>query len=105
MIVCSRLSTDGLETSPTKSVVTRTTRKIGEAVAARLSAFKTKYASNVKGLGVAMAAKTQQHSGVLQDRLRAFRQRIRRLQRLRTWSLKTDRVLRTGGLASIIDGE
>ena len=40
--------------------VTATTRQIGEAVAQRLRAFRIKYASKVKGLGLAMAAGTKQ---------------------------------------------
>ena len=42
VIACSRLTSDGLEISATKSVVTATTRQIGEAVAQRLGAFKIK---------------------------------------------------------------
>ena len=105
MIVCSRLTSDGLEVSKTKSVVTATTKHIGEAVAAKLGAFQMKYASKVKGHGVAMAAGTRQHGRVRLDRLRAFRQRRWRFHRLRRLGLRTDRLVCTVGLASITYAE
>jgi len=90
---------------PTKSVVTATTRKVGEAIADKLSGFKVRYAAKLKGLEVGMAAGTRQHSSVLKDRLNAFSKRCMRMQRLRTIGINTAKIARTGGLAAVVYGE
>ena len=105
MSVCSRLTADGLGISASKSVVTASTKKLGEAVAKRLKQFGIKCVKKVKPLGIGMASGTQHDAGVLKARLKNFKKRTTRFQRLRKAGIDTAKLIRTGGGAAITYGE
>ena len=65
VIVCHRLVADGLESSPAKSVVTATTRKVGEAIADKLSGFKVR---DLTWFGVAEAGADMDADSMLWQR-------------------------------------
>jgi hypothetical protein len=97
MIVCSRLTADGMEISAAKSVVTASTQAVGEEVARRTKAFGIKFQKMAKSLGIGVAGGGRAHNGVLRGRLAQFKKRIRRFQTLRRTGVDTAKLIRTGG--------
>ena len=88
----------GQELSETKSLVTASIKKIGEALCERwekhgvLIQFRTR----VKALGVGLGAGVRRNAAVAKGRLQGYSARIRRFRRLRKVGVDTARLLRTG---------
>ena len=72
------------EVSPTKTVFLTSTKRAAAAVRGRLTTRKVKFTKSTKMLGVQTAGGRRRRSGVLMSRLRNFKQKIPRIQRLRT---------------------
>ena len=88
----------GQELSKTKSLVTATTKKLGDALCDRWKEYglQIKFRKRVKALGVGLGAGVRRNTAVAKGRLQGYSARIGRFRRLRKIGIDTARLLRTG---------
>ena len=99
------MQNDELEFSTTKSLCTASNDKLGLAIQTRLEKYSIPYHRRVKSLGAGLGAGTRRNNIILKARLRAFRARTPRFQRLKRAKVDTARLLRTGACASMTFGQ
>ena len=88
----------GQALSPTKSNVTASCRKVGEALVTRWKkvGIVIHFQLRVKALGVGMGAGVRRNTTVMRSRLANFACRMARFRRLRKVGVSTARLMRTG---------
>ena len=91
--------------SDTKNVTCASTHKLADDVCAGLTGIIVKPVPRCVSLGSGLGAGTRRNVQQLSKRLAKFRKRLPRFKRLRRASVRTDRLLRTGGLAAMNFGQ
>ena len=86
------------ELSKTKSLLTATTKKIGDELCSRWKemGILIKFRRKVKALGVGLGAGIRRNVTVARGRLQGYTARVARFRRLRKIGVDTARLLRTG---------
>ena len=94
----------GMSFSDTKNVVCASNDGIAKRIKAKLRGIKVKVARRVVSLGSGTGGGTRRNVTQMNKRLGAFRARIPRFKALRRSGVRTDRLLRTGGMRPLLLG-
>ena len=91
--------------SDTKNVVSASTDKLARAVLGKFKNFAIKAARRVVSLGSGLGAGTRRNVTQVSKRLKGFRDRCSRFQKLKSVGVDTAKLVRTGGNASMVYGQ
>ena len=94
-----------LQFSDTKNVTFGSTCKLADAAVGASKGYTVKTASRVTSLGSGLGAGTRRNMLQVRRRLKVFASRRSRFRMLRSSGVRTDRLLRTGGIASMLFGQ
>ena len=91
--------------SDTKNVTCASSSSLAKDVCALLMGIQVKVAARVISLGSGTGAGVRRNASKMRSRLKDFRARVPRFKALRRSGVKTDRLLRTGGIAAPTFGQ
>ena len=94
-----------LQFADTKNVTCASTSSLGAEVCGLLEGIAVKAVSRCVSLGTGLGAGNRRNAQQVRKRLRSFRKRIPRFKALRRARVRTDRLLRTGGLVALTFGQ
>ena len=107
-IVAEGIKEAGMELSGTKSLCSASTLQLAKTLCngwEQDDDVLIKVQMNVKSLGAGLGAGRRRNTAVQRLRLGAFRSRMPKFRRLVKLGVKTDRIVRTGGLAAMTFGQ
>ena len=105
MSVCNDVTTHKMEVSCTKSLCMASNTKLGQRIRDGLRRYGIQLRHRVTSLGAGLGAGRRRNAIVLKKRLTAFVKRLPRFRKLARARVRTARLLRTGGLASLSYGQ
>ena len=105
LFIVSKFTSMRLTFSDTKNVCCASRPLLGQALVRALPELSLRYQHRVVSLGSALGAGRRRNAQVATRRLAAFVARRGRFRRLRRAGIRTDRLMRTGGIAALTFGQ
>ena len=103
--VAEEIEAHGMELSKKKSIFTANSKLLRTWLKKRWEKYGIKPKLCAKSLGAAVAAGCRRNTMVMKQRLRDFKARLPRFQKLRRMKVNPARVIRTGGKAAVVYGQ